>query len=276
MDLQTIGLIAGQELRISSRNKWTLGFAMVFAALALAISYFGMVTAGEVGFQGFTRTSASLLNLVLYLVPMVALIMSGVSLIGERGVSELLFSQPVTRAEILTGKICGSFAAVAAAMGFGFGVAGCVIAANAGAEGSMAFLVFAGFAMLLALIFLIFGALVAASCGSKAKAFGYALFTWFFFVLLYDLLVIGVTFVVNEHTANRFIFLSLFGNPVDMARVGSLMALGDPSIFGSAGAALVKFFGGQTRAMLMLLAGLGLWVALPFLSALRVLKRQNL
>lgn len=276
MELRTISTIAGQELRVNSRNKWTLGFAMVFAALALAISYFGMVTAGEVGFQGFTRTSASLLNLVLYLVPMVALTMSAVSFTGERGASELLFSQPVTRAQILTGKICGLFAAVAAATCFGFGVAGCVIAANAGAEGAMAFLVFAGFALLLALIFLVIGALVATSCGSKAQAFGYALFVWFFFVLLYDLLVIGVTFVLKEHTANRFIFISLFGNPVDMARIGSLMALGDPSIFGAAGAALVKFLGGQTRAVLMLLAGLGLWVAVPILSAVSVLNRQNL
>jgi Cu-processing system permease protein len=276
MDLRTIFTIAGQELRVNSRNKWTLGFAVVFAALALAISYFGMVTAGTIGFQGFTRTSASLLNLVLYLVPMVALTMSAVSFTGEKGASELLFSQPVTRAEILTGKICGLFAAVAAATCFGFGLAGCVIAANAGAEGSMAFLVFAGFALLLALIFLVIGALVAAFRGSRARAFGHVLFAWFFFVLLYDLLVIGMTFVLNEHTANRFIFFSLFGNPVDMARVGSLMALGDPSIFGAAGAALVKFLGGQTRAMLMLLIGLGLWVAIPLISAVRVLNRQNL
>jgi len=276
MDLHTIGAIAGQELRVNTRNKWTLSFAGIFAALALAISYFGMVTASTVGFQGFTRTSASLLNLVLYLVPMVSLIMSAVSFTGERGASELLFSQPVTRAEILTGKICGLFLAVAAATCFGFGLAGCIIAANTGAEGSMAFLVFAGFALLLALIFLVLGALAAALCGSKAKAFGHALFAWFFFVLLYDLLVIGVTFVLKEHTANRFLFLSLFGNPVDMARVGSLMALGDPSIFGAAGAALVKFLGGQANAMLMILAGLGLWVAVPLISAVRVLNRQNL
>ena len=276
MDLQAIGAIAGQELRVNTRNKWTLSFAAIFAALALAISYFGTVTAGEVGFQGFTRTSASLLNLVLYLVPMVSLTMSAVSFTGERGASELLFSQPVTRAEILTGKICGLFLAVAAATCFGFGLAGCVIGVNTGAQGSMAFLVFAGFALLLALVFLVLGALAAVFCGSKAKAFGHALFAWFFFVLLYDLLVIGVTFVLKEHAANRFIFLSLFGNPVDMTRVGSLMALGDPSIFGAAGAALVKFLGGQGHAMLLILAGLGLWVAAPLISAVRVLNRQNL
>jgi len=275
-ELRIIGTIAAQELRVNSRNKWTLGFAGIFAVLALTISYFGMVTAGEVGFQGFTRTSASLLNLVLYLVPMVALTMSAVSFTGEKGASELLFSQPVTRTEILIGKIGGLFGAMAAATCFGFGLAGCVIAANTGGEGSVAFLIFAGYSLLLALVFLVIGALVAAACESKAKALGNALFAWFFFVLLYDLLVIGVTFVLKEHTANQFIFLSLFGNPVGMARVGSLMALGDPSMFGAAGAALVKFLGGQARATAILLAGLASWVAIPTAAAAHLLNRQEL
>ena len=71
------------------------------------------------------------------------------------------------------------------------------------------FLVFAGFALLPALIFLVIGAVVATWCGSRTKAFGHALVVWFFFVLLYDLLMIGGTFLLKERTANQFIFLCL-------------------------------------------------------------------
>ena len=39
------------------------------------------------------------------------------------------------------------------------------------------------------------------------------------------------------------IFLSLFGNPVDAARVAGLISAGDAAIFGAAGAALLKFLG---------------------------------
>ena len=70
MNLAPIFTIAGQETRISMRNRWTLLFAGVFGLLALAISYFGLVTEGYAGFQGFARTTASLLSLVLYLVPL--------------------------------------------------------------------------------------------------------------------------------------------------------------------------------------------------------------
>ncbi|HKE04862.1 MAG TPA: hypothetical protein VKE91_12440, partial [Blastocatellia bacterium] len=63
MDINAVVTIARQELVINIRNRWTTIFALVFGGLALAISYFGMLTAGAIGFQSFARTSASLLNL---------------------------------------------------------------------------------------------------------------------------------------------------------------------------------------------------------------------
>ena len=104
MDTNAITTIARQELVINIRNRWTLVFAGVFGVLVLAISYFGLVTTGAVGFQGFARTSASLLNMVLYIVPLVALTMGTLSFTSEKSASELLFSQPVTRGEILLGQ----------------------------------------------------------------------------------------------------------------------------------------------------------------------------
>ncbi len=85
MDGKTIFDIAKQELIINVRNRWTLIFAIVFGALVVSISYFGMMAEGFAGMQNFTRTSASILNLVLYLVPLVALIMGTLSFTGDKG-----------------------------------------------------------------------------------------------------------------------------------------------------------------------------------------------
>lgn len=79
MDFHAVTTIARQELVINIRNRWTIVFAIAFGGLVLAISYFGLVTAGQIGFQGFARTSASLLNLVLYIIPLVALVMGTLS-----------------------------------------------------------------------------------------------------------------------------------------------------------------------------------------------------
>ncbi|HYL97598.1 MAG TPA: ABC transporter permease subunit, partial [Blastocatellia bacterium] len=132
MDFNAVTTIARQELIINIRNKWTVIFAGVFGVLVLAISYFGLATAGSIGFQGFARTSASLLNLVLYLVPLVSLIMGTLSFTSEKTTGEMLFAQPVSRSDILAGKIAGLFASIFTATLIGFGLAGIVISVKAG------------------------------------------------------------------------------------------------------------------------------------------------
>jgi Cu-processing system permease protein len=276
MDLNAVMTIGKQELTVNIRNKWTIVFATAFGVLVLAISYFGMVTAGTVGFQGFARTSASLLNLVLYIVPLIALTMGTISFTSEKASSELLFSQPVTRGEILIGKLGGLFASILTSTLVGFGLAGVIIALRAGTEGVGRYPVFVGFALVLAMIFLSLSALISALCQRKSRAFGVALFAWFFFVLFYDLLVIGGTFLFKERTANTFIVASLFGNPVDMVRVASLIALDGTQIFGAAGAALLKFLGGEAASIMLLITGLGVWVIAPVIAAERLFRRQDI
>lgn len=276
MDFNAVKTIARQELIINIRNRWTLIFAGAFGVLVLAISYFGLITGGAIGFQGFARTSASLLNLVLYIVPLISLTMGTLSFTSEKSASELLFSQPVTRGEILLGKLSGLFASIATATVAGFGLAGMIIAAKTGSQGATRYPVFVGLSLLLALVFLALAALVAALCQRKAKAFGVALLLWFFFVLFYDLIVIGGTFLMRERAANQFIFASLFGNPVDMVRVASLLILDGKEIFGAAGAALTRMMGGTMASILLLVAGLLVWVVLPFCCAQRLLKRQDI
>jgi Cu-processing system permease protein len=244
--------------------------------LVLAISYFGLITAATVGFQGFARTCASLLNLVLYVIPLLALVMGTLSFNDEKGSNELLFSQPVSRMEILLGKLGGLFASIAAATLLGFGVAGIVIAAKTGSESAFSYPLFVALALFLALIFLSVAVLLSAVCRGKANAFGLSLFVWFFFVILYDLLVMGGTFLLKERSANRFIFLSLFGNPVDMIRVAGLMLLDGKEVFGAAGALLLRFLGGEGSATLLLLLGLTGWVVLPVLISVSLLKRRDI
>jgi Cu-processing system permease protein len=275
MDLSRLVIVAAQELRISVRNKWTLIFALAFGVLTLAISYFGLVTAAVVGFQGFTRTCASLLNLALYLIPLVALIMATLGFTGETSASQLLFSQPVTRTEILLGKILGLSLSMGAATLGGFGLAGLVIASRIGTQGLMRYLAFVALGIVLEITFLSLGAMVAILSGKKSRAFGFSLFVWFFFVLFYDLLVIGLTFVFKERTANTLVFLSLFGNPVDMVRVSSLITLNSPAIFGAAGAQLVKFLGGPLASNLILILALLLWIAGTVVVSVFALRRQD-
>lgn len=276
MDLPVVAAIARYELSINARNRWTVVFAVVFGVLVTTIASVGILAEGFTGLQGFTRTSASLLNLVLYIVPLVALVMGTLSFTGDRGSTELLFAQPVTRTEVMLGKTAGLFLAISGSMLAGFVTAGAVIAIGGGAGGLPEYAALVALALGLALVFLGVAVLVSTASGRKAKAFGVSLFLWFFFVLFYDLLVVGVGTFLRGQAANTFLFLSLFGNPVDLVRVASLITLDNVAIFGAAGAALLRFLGGPVASLLLLIAALLLWAGVPLFAAARALRRQDL
>lgn len=276
MELQLIRFIARQELIVNIRNKWTIIFAIVFGLLISAISYAGIMAEGFSGVQSFTRTSVSILNLVLYIVPLIALIMGTISFTGDKGSMELLYSQPVSRSEVLVGKVVGLFFSIALSMISGFFVSGALIASINGTEGLGRYSIFVLLSLLLALVFLCIAVMVATLYRRKSKAFGIALFLWFFFVLFYDVMAIAGSILFSGQSANRFLFLSLFGNPVDMVRVATLIILENVTIFGAAGAALLRFLGGSTAGIILLITTLVLWIVIPMMMSHRLLEKQDI
>ena len=271
-----ISRIARQELLVNIRNKWTVIFAGVFGLLIVGISYIGIMAEGFSGMQNFTRTSASMLNLVLYIVPLVALIMGTLSFTSDRGTTELLFSQPVFRSEVLLGKILGLFYSLSLSMLVGFLIAGGIILSVTGEEGMLQYGIFVLLSLLLALVFLIVAVVIATANKRKSRSFGIALFAWFFFVLFYDLIVLGISLFFKGQTANYILFLSLFGNPVDMVRVASLIILDNVSIFGAAGAALLRFLGGSVLSVVLLVSALVLWIGIPLAFSRHLLNKQDI
>ncbi len=268
--------VAAIEWKGNLRNKWTSIFAVVFAVLALTIAYTGVHAEGYSGLQSFNRTSASLLNLILYLVPLIAIVMGTLSFSSEKALLDLLVSQPVRRSEVVAGKILGLFCSIVAATIIGFLAAGIVISPMAGTGGLMSYIALALLTEILALIFLNFAAVISLASDRKLKAFGYALFAWFFFLLFYDLAIIGATVMAGEGAAKHILFLGLFGNPVDIVRVASLIIQGNVSIFGAAGAMLMRYLGGAAGSSGLLLGALLVWIIVPFWIALRIIRKQDI
>ena len=109
MEFKQIATIAGKEFWDRIRNRWVLAVALVFTVFALVIAYFGGAQQGAVGFRSIEFTIASLVSLVIYLIPLIALILGFDAIVGERerGSLDLLLSMPITRFELLLGKYLG-------------------------------------------------------------------------------------------------------------------------------------------------------------------------
>jgi Cu-processing system permease protein len=269
-------LCARQELVLALRSRWTQVFAVVFALLALTVASSGYVLSGGRGVQDFARTAVSLVQLVLFLVPLTSLLMGVVSLAPERE-AELLFSQPVARWRIMLGKLAGLLAALSTAQVFGFGAAGVVIFSQAGDEGLGGFVLLAAASMALTAVFLGLSALIAVwSLGrGRGRGLAVALVVWFVAVVLFDLAALGLASLLPSGSASRVLIVAVLVNPVDAVRTGTLLVIEGAAAFGAASLAFLRFTRGGLGAGSLLVASIVLWLVLPTVAALRRLGRTD-
>src|SRR3989338_7973014 len=124
-----IKVVAAKEFRDRIRNRWVIAVAVIFTLFAFAIAYFGSAQQGEVGFHSIDVTIASLVSLVIYLIPLIALILGFDAIVGERerGSLDLLLSLPITRLELLLGKYAGLAGALTLSTVTGFGAVGVIL-----------------------------------------------------------------------------------------------------------------------------------------------------
>ena len=277
MNPHPLRLVARQELVLAVRSRWTQIFAVVFAALALAVSSSGYVLSGGHGVQDFARTAASLVQLVLLLVPLTSLVIGVLSLAPDRGAAELLFSQPIPRRTILLGKLLGLLEALVAAQALGFGAAGIVIFSRSGPEGVSGFLMLFGASAVLTAIFLGVAALLAAPAigRRRTRALALALVVWFAAVILFDVLALGLASLLPSGPASRLLIVAVLVNPVDAVRTATLLGIEGAAAFGAASLAFLRFTRGPGGAAVLLGLSLLLWLVGPTLGAIERLRRTD-
>lgn len=275
MDVTTVALVCGREVREARQNRWFLVFAAVFAGLALGLSLLGMSGLGNVGVAGFGRTAASLLNLVMVVVPLMALLVGAMSVAGEReqGTLQTLLAQPVVLGEVLLGKFLGLAAALLATVLVGFGLSALVIAYYGGAADAGGYARLVGFTCLFGLGYLSVGYFLSTLFRRTPTALGVALFVWLASVFLSDLGLMG-TAVVLKLDARTLLWLSL-ANPAQVFKMLVLDGLqGNLETLGPAGLYAADVFGGRFRpALIGILAG---WVVFPLGAALVLHRRRGM
>lgn len=269
-------LCARQELRLAVRSRWTQTFAAVFAALSLAVAASGYILSGGGGFQDFARSAVSLTQLILLLVPLTSLSIGVLALAPERGAAELLYSQPVSRREILLGQLLGLFAALAAAEAIGLGVAGLVIFGRSGPSGLGSYLLLFLASLAVTAVFLALAALLSTGGpGRRARALALALIVWFVAVVLFDVAALGVATLLPSGAASRLLILSVLANPIDAVRTGTLLGIEGTTAFGPASAAFLRFTKGTGGAALLLGLSVAAWILLPLTAATRRVARAD-
>lgn len=229
MEFTQIFTVAGKEFRDRIRNRWVLAVALVFAVFSLVIAYFGGAQQGAVGFRSIEFTIASLVSLVIYLIPLIALLLGFDAIVGERerGSLDLLLSLPITRLEVLLGKYLGLAAALTLSTLAGFSLVAVLLYQHISWAGLYHYIGFMISSVLLGLAFLSMAVLMSVVARDRTRASGLAIAMWFFFVLVFDLLLLGILVGTGgSFGGDAFAWLLLL-NPADVFRILNVFSLDD-------------------------------------------------
>ena len=267
-------VIARDEYRRALESRGLFGFALLLVVLILGLSYFGLAQGREVGFQGFARVTLSLMNLVLFIVPLTGLVLGVTSIASAGGTLPLLLAQPVSRGEVLFGKFVGLGLALTVAQVVGFGGGGAVVAIYAGADQLPGFTVLMALSIVLGWLTIAAALCIAAAWPERLRAMSAALLLWLLMVVAYDLAVLGVTSILHGVALQSLLFPALLVNPVDLSRVLTTLALGSGAMFGPTSAVLAHLFG--TRGGIALgVAVLAVETVIPLLVARHIFNRRD-
>jgi len=220
-------IIAGQEIRDGFRNRWIIALTLVLVGFALSLTLLGSAPGGTVGASPLLVTVVSLSSLTIFLLPLIGLMLSFDAVVGEveRGTMLLLLSYPVARWQVMTGKFLGHLAILAFATIIGYGTAGCVAAfsgENVDPEAWIAFATMTGSSIVLGSAFLAIGYLISTCVRERATAGGIAIGVWLFFVLIYDMALLGLLVGQGEAISGGIFHALLLANPADAYRLFNL------------------------------------------------------
>ena len=274
--MKLLWTLALKEIRDGLRNRWIAAAIIVLGTLALALSLLGSAPTGSVRVSDLDITVISLASLSVYLIPLIALMLSFDALVGEfeRGTMMLLLTYPVTRWQVIMGKFLGHVLILSVAILVGYGGAILIMILTGGStEGWQAYVIMMMSSLVLGAVFIALGYLVSVLVRERATAAGTAIGLWLIFVVLYDLLLFGVLLIDEGQVIGQQLFsILMLISPTDSYRIFNLSMF--EGVSQAAGIAGIASEAGMSSVLL--LSVMLLWVVVPLMITLLVFQRREL
>ncbi len=269
-----VRILALKEFQDAFLNKWFWLYTIIFLVLSLGLATFGLSGMGAYGLAGYGRTTASLINVVMLIVPLMSLTLGAASIANEKERGTLLYlrTHPILESEILLGKYAGLALALATSLGLGFGLTGFSLGLRTGFAQIGNYLILTGLAFCLALVNLGLGLLISSFSNRSSTATGSALFLWLALVFLSDLGLLGATVVLKLRGA-ELLGLAMI-NPVQVFKLLSIWFIrGGLEVLGPAGLYAMRTYGDLFPIILgsILVA----WIILPLAGAVVIFNKKG-
>lgn len=264
--MNRIKILAMKEIRDGTRNRWVILTTLLMAGLALVLAMLGSTPTGTTRISSLAVSIVSLSSLSIFFIPLIALLLSYDSIVGEgeRGTLILLLAHPVARWQIVVGKFLGFLVLLSFATITGFGSAGVLLAFTSDTPFSeqawIGFITLLLSSVLLGAVFLAIGLLISTLVRERGAAGGVAVGIWLLFVLVYDMGLLALLSADGGTMMSENLVTGLLlANPTDTYRMLNLTGNAEVALL--SGMASISSAGKVSLTILstLLLA----WVVMP-------------
>ncbi|MBR2565415.1 MAG: ABC transporter permease subunit [Paenibacillus sp.] len=222
--------IAKRELKTGFRNPWSYSFLILFCTFSLSL----LLLNAQNPVQGYSGATGSMLNLILYLLPLMTLFLGSFSLTAEKedGSWQLLSTYPIGTLSFITGKYVGLAAVLLIIVSFGYGLMGLVSGLLGNPIDLLTYLLFLAFSCGLILLFLSIALLIGSLSRNRWQALTISVSIWFFAVIGWPALLLAVLGLMPYLWIKPLLVLLTFLNPAELVRLYIVIKLGGGSILG--------------------------------------------
>lgn len=228
--MRELGQVAVREIKIGFRNPWAYSFMALFALFMLSL----LLINAQGYVSGYSGTTGTMLNLALYLLPLMALMLGSFSLTGEKeeGNWELLSTYPLGTWAFLAGKYVGLAVVLLAIVSTGFGIVGAAGWLLGGGFELAAYGRLLAFAAGVSLFFLGVAMLIGSVARNRWQALTIAVGVWFFAIIAWPSVLIATLGFLPYLWIKPAVTVLTFLNPAELTRLFTVVKLGGGSTLG--------------------------------------------
>lgn len=251
------------EFSNSLRSKWIIFYFSFFLLLSFLLFNFESDSGKAV---------LSLMNIVLIIIPLVSIIFGTVYVYNSNDYIQMVLCQPLDRKSLYFGLYLGN--AIPLALSFAAGVCIGFILNGVNPQSIAPVLILTINGFVLTLIFTSVAFLTAIIINDKAKGLGASILIWLLLAVVYDGLILFITYFFRDYPIENFILAISLINPIDLARIFFILDYNISALMGYTGALFNKFFGTSLGAIVSASLMI-LWFIIPFLFGLRSFNKKD-
>lgn len=222
--MNELKVIISREIKIGFRNPWAYSFMALFTIFVLSL----LLINNQQYVIGYTSTSATMLNLSLYLLPLMSLMLGAFSLTAEKEDRswELLASYPLTTWSYIIGKYIGLAVVINIIIFVGFGVSSIIGIAFGIALHYTTYINLLLFCSIIAITFLAIAIMIGTLSKNRWQALTINIGIWFFLIMAWPTLLIAILGLLPYSIIKPTLSILTIINPAEFIRLFVVVKMG--------------------------------------------------